>query len=314
MQFNQEKIGILSHRNLLIKQILLTACVAFAVILYAQTVFASSLGAAGDYSVFVFEDFTASGSEVRGRLAAGGNVTLSGYTVGIDLQDTSTLATLVAGGNLNYNGGTIYGNAAVGGISSLAGVNYNSVLTGSSIDFAEAYSSLTSLSATLALMDANGATMLQWGGLYLTGDNTSSLQIFNVSAADLSAANWISLSGVPTDATVIINVSSGSEIVMNGKDQLQNIAGNVLFNFYQAESLTIYGSLAGTILATKADIAAYNGHIYGSVIAESWTGGTEVGYVPFEGTLPVTSVPEPATLILLFSGLIGLAGLKRRMK
>ena len=318
MQHNREKCGIVSGKTLFTQWILLTAFVTIAAILFTQSAFASSLGVAGDYSVFVFEDFTAPYGDVEGRLAAGGEVKLSSYSVGKGLSGVSSINTMVVGGDLAASNGQVNnGNVVVGGTATISGFNVkDGSLTQNAIvpiGFAAEESNLTSLSQMLSSITANGTVTTSGSTISLQGVGASSLQVFNISAEQLLSATEIKLTGVASDATVVINVS-GTSVSMSyyGMETLKSIASNVLFNFYEAESLTILGSLAGTILATSADITAYNGHIYGSVIAESWTGGTEVGYVPFEGTIP--SVPEPATLILLFSGLIGLAGLKRRMK
>jgi hypothetical protein len=89
-------------------------------------------------------------------------------------------------------------------------------------------------------------------------------------------------------------------------------ADNVLFNFYQATSLKISSiGVNGSILAPLADVTANNGNINGTIIAKSWNGTGELRNVPFEKTSPV---PVPGTGLLLFSGLMGLASVQRKMK
>jgi choice-of-anchor A domain-containing protein len=271
------------------------------------------LGVAGDYNVFVFDDFTALSSDIEGRLAAGGDISLTSYSVGDKLKDTSSLYTVVAGGDLTLTSGKIYGSAAVGGTSSITWASASTVKTSSAIDFTAAETYLTSVSSTLASISANGSAKISYGTLTLTGDGKSSMQVFTIDGSLLSDISAITIASIPDGATVIINVSGTSITMSNlGMSALSGIASNVLFNFYQAESLYLASiGFYGSILAVDAAITTEYGQINGTVIAESWSGPCQVNYLPFEGTF---SVPEPGALVLLFSGLIGIAGLRRKIK
>jgi hypothetical protein len=55
-------------------------------------------------------------------------------------------------------------------------------------------------------------------------------------------------------------------------------------------------------------------NIDGNLIASYLAGDGEAHNIFFEGELPTKPVPEPATLILLGCGLMGIAALRRRMK
>ena len=76
-----------------------------------------------------------------------------------------------------------------------------------------------------------------------------------------------------------------------GTTVLINVSGNrdyVIFNLYEAESLTITGmSFEGSILAPRADLDFVNGSMNGQLIVDNWivtvgTGG-EMHQRPFVG-------------------------------
>ncbi len=46
------------------------------------------------------------------------------------------------------------------------------------------------LSTSLAGLDATGTVVSRWGGLMLTGDGESDLQVFDIAGADLSTTTW----------------------------------------------------------------------------------------------------------------------------
>ncbi len=62
---------------------------------------AFSLGPASDFNVFVLGDIEQNDVDTEGRMAAGGNVTLSDYGVGVELTNSNgTRNDLIVGGNL----------------------------------------------------------------------------------------------------------------------------------------------------------------------------------------------------------------------
>lgn len=273
---------------------------------------ASSLGTAGDYNVFVLGDYTAMNSDVQGRLAAGGDVSLENYGVGDKLSgDAGTV--LVAGGNLTITNGQVnHGDAVVGGTATLSGFGIpNGELTENAdvpVDFDAEWVYLTELSTSLAQMSATGTAVSNNSTLMFEGDGISDLQVFYISDTDFSNSTFSNME-IPTDATVVINISGTLVDMSNiGMQSFANL-DNVLFNFYEAEALTISGvGVYGSILAPLADITANNGQINGTVVAKSWRGAMQVNNAPFEGDIPPAPVPEPSTLLLLGSGVLGLMG------
>lgn len=124
-----------------------------------------NLGAASDYNVFIKNDFSASSSDVEGRVAAGGNVTLSNYSVNIKNSkqlygDTTELPALVVGRDFDFYSGNIAGDAFVGGNyyeNTTGTITNGKVRKGNSpIDFEAEFSDLKDLSKTLSELDSTG--------------------------------------------------------------------------------------------------------------------------------------------------------------
>jgi choice-of-anchor A domain-containing protein len=120
----------------------------------------------------------------------------------------------------------------------------------------------------------------------------------------------------------VINVPGTSDsttnygIYINGSgadgDSTTTEANDVLFNYYQATALTTY-SVVGSVLAPYAAVTGENGQIDGNLIADSFSGPTELHNFGFEGTLP-NAAPEPMSGFLIGAGLIALGLARRRAR
>ena len=82
----------------------------------------------------------------------------------------------------------------------------------------------------------------------------------------------------------------------------------VIWNFYQATSLSITGQFDGSILAPYANLTN-NTQINGSVVAAGFNQGGEIHMANFSGV-----VPEPATWAMLLTGFFGTGALIRRTR
>jgi choice-of-anchor A domain-containing protein len=271
---------------------------------------------AKDYNVFVFGNYTASGSDVEGRLAAGGTVTISGYSVGSQLDASqNSLDNLVAGGTLNFSNGQLYHGNAVGGTLNLGGgasIPNGTARAGTSgLDFVAEQARMLGISSALSAEATTGTINWQsWGGYFLTGTD-SGLNVFNISGANLATTNTFSITAA-SDAFVLVNVSGVADMFRFAGTTLSGgiTAEHVLFNFYDATSLTLAGiSVPGTVLAPKANVDFSNGNLNGTLIALSMTGNGEFHDHLYAGTQLDTpiSVPEPASWLMLIGG-FGLAG------
>ena len=151
----------------------------------------------------------------------------------------------------------------------------------------------------------------KWGGLYLTGDNSSDLQIFNIHSSEL---NNLYLQGIKADANVVINVTGGGTVTFSGGQdgQLQALRDRVLWNLTDATTVNMATFAYGTVLANKATLIG-TGHLEGNIIANAMDARVEIGYEPFQPFGP-SPVPEPDTYGMLLGGMGLIALLARRRK
>lgn len=258
-----------------------------------------ALGVAGDFNVFVFGRLTQSYTDSEGRVAAGGDVSLTGYGVGSGLANSAGQRDdLVVGGNLTYNQGQVFnGNIVYGGTAALqnVGLPNGTARQGAPLDFAAAQSQLDALSAAFAALAANGTTADSYGTLRLTGADPT-LDVFGVSGSQLATANGLNISA-PAGAAVMVNVSGTADqmqyfgMTVSGTDKQ-----HVVFNFPDATALTLAGiSAQGSVLAPHADVSFSNGNLEGTLVARSLAGNGEFHNFPSQAQIPVNS-PAPSGL------------------
>lgn len=324
------KIGVQSvtKQNMLNVQrgLVLGGMLAALLVLVPLPALAIGLGTAGQFNTFVFHDFVGNFSDTEGRLAVGGNATITDYDIGLKLGN-DTQDALIVGQNLNFTRGAVHGNAVVGGQATLTQTNVTGNLSQHQstlpVDFAAEKTYLTNLAQDLTHITPTGLAETRWNGLHIVGDGHSKQQVFNVSGSDLLDVTWFDVENLAADATVVFNVSGAVSGFKNmGMWDLQGLESKVLFNFYEATDVSISGvAVLGSILAPNAKITGTNGVIWGTTIADSWQGMTQQNSVtaqqnfkPFEGELPghLTPVPEPTTVLLFGLGLLGLVGAARK--
>lgn len=276
-------------------------------------------GAAKGYSAFFFGN-ASKVMDVEGKFAVGGNLDTTGFSFGYRTPYGDNGPSLVVGGDVKLGSGVIYKgpnsnintNDSIGPITSwekpvgygVYGGNkqaaaYHDLRQGQVIDFAAAKTQLSGLSSQLAAEAANGKVEAKWSSLYLTGDNQSKVQVFNVNSNQIGN---VILQNVAEGAQVVVNVfgGNGKVVFSGGQDgQLQSLRDRVLFNVVNASEVNISTFTWGSILATHANITG-SGHIEGSVIANSISAQVEIGYEPWHNPSPV---PEAQTWAMLFAGL-----------
>ncbi len=253
------------------------------------------LGPAKEFNMFVLQDLSQPSSDTQGKLAVGRDANLTGYSVGDQLPNSfGAEDVLVVGRDLTFgagsvmNGNVVYGNTSNLPKSSVDVLN-GTVRKASVIDFNAAASYLNNLSTQLSAQPVNGTTnQLNWGEVKLIGTDPY-LNVFKVDGAELGLANNLNLNA-PNGSVVLINVSGHNVKWSKGYEVNGTVKNNVLFNFYEADSIYLIGiDVKGSILAPKASVNFETGVQNGQMICKNYTGMGQMNLAPFVGNIPVTA-------------------------
>lgn len=289
----------IATKNTFVAKLLTFVSLSFFYYLMLSVNFANAasnnvLGNAQEFSAYVFSDFKGNFGIAYGGLAVGGNLQLARYNIAKG-GDISPLAySLLVEGDARYSSGKIHSGKVrvAGNISGISNAVINRLPEGTTIENAPLEYSIKNsqafyqaLADSLSVLSVNGQVTKTWAGLYLKGDCTSPLQVFELDSAAIKNAFVFKVSCIPDDATVIFNIT-GNKAVFKFKrlSTLTKHRNRVIFNFYQAEKLKLTGIIIeGTILAPNAEIKANFGAVMGTVIAKSWQGTMHLRNVPFIG-------------------------------
>ena len=313
-----------------------------AVLFFPVVSSASLLGPADPYNVFFFDYMNSRGSDTEGRVAVGGNVNLSNYSVGLKSGPASY--SLVSGGNVAYGPGSIEhggmfasGNIALknyrvegnvvadGAVTTINGgtVHNGSIMAHAGVadpvNFASAYTELESTANYLAGLSVTGATVNKYNTFYFDAAHAG-LNVFDMTSADLQKAVGMKFN-LGVGSAAVINVSgsyndfSGFGFMdFSGKSLLKDLGQNILFNFYETTKLDVSAiGVMGSILAPNASLYFNSGVINGTVVAKSMDGSGQFNYNPFQYTMEKPKpIPEPQTMVLMVLGMALLWAVRRR--
>jgi len=274
----------------------------------------SIVPAAGPYNVFVLNDFTAATSDIQGGLAAGGNVSITSYSVGSNLSagDISLFPggyTLVAGGSLTASSGTLFFGNAFGNTTSLTSFTLNdgSLTTGGSppVDFATATTQVDNLSTSLAGMSGTpGDSCVLLASTVTCNAAADGLNIINVADPSIFDGNSINITATGSNVTLVINVPGTNDTFGGGGFTAFLNGTTLLFNYYQATNLQLGDTgYTASLLAPLATVYGDNGGQFnGTFVAASYGGGQIEFHNTDTFTPQFTLNPEPNSTSLVALG------------
>lgn len=289
--------------NSLLKFKKLSAVIALT--LASSTTLAADLGVANNFSAFVFNDFKSNFGRADGAIAAG-QIDLKGYSVGYTRPYSPEEYYLISESTIDFKYGRQYvGSMIAGGGTDIHwsvrwGMEWGSTILSNQnesalpFNFDDQEQYYKDLSSELSELDETGTVYRKWGGLYLQGDGSSDRQVFNLDARDFAKAHTFKVWGIPSDATVIFNITGDDNVNVKGKSfwRLRNHATKTVFNFTNAQKLDIKGNRwQGVILAPYADIRGVHGTAKMPIIGQSFYGSMAMLGGEFDGNLPAVTQP-----------------------
>lgn len=170
-------------------------------------------------------------------------------------------------------------------------------------------SSMLALSGSLAGLAATpGASFVRSGNVG-TFTAAGDFNVINIDGARLAEIGNISFSN---SGTTIVNVSGLNITLDDNFNGPSGLGQKVIWNFYQADTLTFNNSFYGSVLAPSAS-ATMSNFIEGTVVLKNLVQNGEVHLGTFDGNLTPPAVPEPATWAMMIAG-FGLVGTSLRRR
>lgn len=278
-----------------------------------------SLGLDTSLNLLAFGNMNVSSSDVEGRVAVGGDATISSYSINTK-NGSSALYNgtgLTVGGRLNFTSGSVWSGAVVGGsyTPNQSGNIIGGVTSGQGYAFGTEYQRLNTLSASLDAMTNTGVAVDQWGTLHFNAAGQT-LAIFDIQASD--ALKNMQIDALADGAQILINIH-GATVDFGNHGYTGFNKGQVLFNLPDATNVKINGGINASLLATNASVGQGWGQINGQVVVKDWNSSVQVNDapMPYTGGRPQTPgdaqrLPEPASLALVGLGLAAVAFARRR--
>ncbi|MGO9021964.1 MAG: PEP-CTERM sorting domain-containing protein [Syntrophobacteraceae bacterium] len=252
-------------------------------------------------------------------------------SINLGVVDTDDLGILVTGGsgnNLTVTGGSSTFNANIGFVTGSA----TSFTGGTHTVTGSTYTGLTSPGLTQAIIGGLTAnqTIGSIGGNTTINPSTTNANSYGgyntvvdiTGGFNLSSGQTLTITGTSSDYYIIYEEGAMS---VNGASVLLSgglTASNVLFFVAGTDGISGNNSVLYGTYYSLAPITFSGGTVDGALIgskitASSSTGQTDIlnGGDPYNyGSDAPSSVPEPGTMLLLGSGLVGLGVFRKRFK
>jgi choice-of-anchor A domain-containing protein len=268
----------------------------------------AATGIPGEFDIFVSGGYSATsgGTQIQGRAAAGGDVTIQGVNVGTALSPDPGRLDLIVGGDLSVlqgGAGVHNGSVSYGGTLTMAGAIGTLGIRRATppFDFDDQFAALREQSARWADLEANGGvTGPTFGALELTGTDPK-LNVFEVTSALLQSAQQVRLN-VPAGSTTLVNVSGSTYANTLTSIQLGNSSpAQLMWNFPEATSVQIGGvAWQGAVLAPNAAVSVSNGQVNGPIVAAQLSSSSvAINHAPFGGCLPPPGSGYSVTFVAL---------------
>jgi len=265
----------------------------------------------GEYfNTLVFGNYDSS-SNCEGRLAVGGNASMSAFSVGYQLPESNGQEDyLIIKGRMNFFSGRVYGgNIVYGDEGSEIGDNIIHGLSRTNsirhdpdrVDFEYLQEYYGTLSTNLCSLDDTGEIFVDYGHATTTRGNEQ-VEILTMTCDDLARLQSIDFGGVSSTESMVINVRGELCDFLIG--QTVPNPEYVVWNFCDAAEIRV-GSIGvqGSILAPFANVISNSGVVNGQTVTLGWAGQAQQHNVNCKACLPFTaagslhpsSSPSPST-------------------
>ncbi len=206
----------------------------------------------------------------------------------------------VGSGNSNgtYDPSLLFSAAAIAATST----NFSNVLDDLSNQLQSIGSTGSSITVTGAKVTFNASVDANGLAVFTITDSSIFETKIDEYAFNLNEATTVIINSDATTVNIDANFLGGSA---------PDFGSKILWNFYNATSVTLATQFGGSLLATDAMLTNYN-NIEGGVYVDTLNQKGEIHLQSFTGTIPSVPVPEPSTMLLFGTGFMSLIAICRK--